>query len=117
LQNIRNRYRIRLNADNELSAVPLSHAASDRAHNNSLTYDQEATLARHPFSLTEAFVDFIPARNSRCARADEEVFADNMRFVWDDEIRFNGFKRMLKLPVGEQGSAVDTSSCAPGSTS
>src|SRR5439155_14100778 len=35
------------------------------------------------------------------------VFADNMRFVWDDDVRFNGFQEVLKLPVGKPGARID----------
>ena len=27
----------------------------------------------------------------------EEVFADTMRFLWDDDVRFNGFQQIAKL--------------------
>lgn len=29
----------------------------------------------------------------------EEVFADNMRFLWDDDVRFNGFQQVATLPL------------------
>ena len=28
----------------------------------------------------------------------EEVFADNMRFLWDDDVRFNGFQQTVTIP-------------------
>jgi len=30
----------------------------------------------------------------------DEVFADNMRYLWDDDVRFNGFQQIAKIPLG-----------------
>jgi hypothetical protein len=32
----------------------------------------------------------------------EEVFADNMRFLWDDDVRFNGFQQIATFPLGSK---------------
>jgi hypothetical protein len=47
-------------------------------------------------------VDFRPnskvtLRGGRTA----EVFADNMRFLWDDDVRFNGFSQTVALPLAK----------------
>jgi hypothetical protein len=103
LQNIRSRYRLRLNLDKELdprfrfrlqlSTGPLS---------NGITNDQDfaSTVAKHPFSIAEAYVEFHPGANFalRGGRM-EEVFADNMRFLWDDDVRFNGFQQIVRVPL------------------
>lgn len=58
------------------------------------------TVAKHPFSIAEASITFRPnvhlaLRGGRMV----EVFADNMRFLWDDDVRFNGFEQAMVFPV------------------
>ncbi len=103
LQNIRSRYRLRLNVDKEwdpkfrfhmqLSTGPLS---------NAITNDQDfgGIVTKHSFSIAEAYIGFRPSSTfeMRGGRM-EEAFADNMRFLWDDDVRFNGFQQSLTLPV------------------
>ncbi len=104
LQNVRSRYRLRLNVDKELDFRFKFHLQlSTGPYNNGLTNDQDfaSTIAKHPFSIAEAYVDFHP--NSKFAVRGgrmEEVFADNMRFLWDDDVRFNGFQQLVTIPVG-----------------
>ena len=74
--------------------------------NNPLTLDQDfsATVARHPFMVNEAWVDFHPRKNMvfQGGRV-QEVFADNLRFLFDDDLALNGFNQRiahdLKRPV------------------
>jgi hypothetical protein len=103
LQNIRSRYRLRLNVDKALDRRFAFHLQlSTGPLNNGITNDQDmaGTVAKHPFSISEAYVDFHPNSvvSMRGGRM-EEVFADNMRFLWDDDVRFNGFQQVLKIPV------------------
>jgi hypothetical protein len=103
LQNIRSRYRVRLNVDKELDPRFKFHLQlSTGPLNNSITNDQDmAGLAsKAPFSISEAWVDFHPGEklSIRGGRL-EEAFADNQRFLWDDDVRFNGFQQTLKLPM------------------
>lgn len=103
LQNIRSRYRLRLNLDKELDPRFHFHLQlSTGPLNNGITNDQDfaSTVAKHPFSIAEAYVDFHPNADFalRGGRM-EEVFADNMRFLWDDDVRFNGFQQIVKVPV------------------
>lgn len=103
LQNIRSRYRLRLNVDKELDPRFRFHMQlSTGPLNNGITNDQDfaATVAKHPFSIAEAYVDFHPNSNFalRGGRM-EEAFAYNMRFLWDDDVRFNGFQQVVKVPV------------------
>ncbi len=104
LQNIRSRYRLRLNVDKELDPRFRFHMQlSTGPLNNGLTNDQDfsGAIAKHPFSIAEAYVDYHPNSNLalRGGRM-EEVFADNMRFLWDDDIRFNGFNQAVRVQFG-----------------
>jgi hypothetical protein len=103
LQNVRSRYRLRLNLDKELDPRFRFHLQlSTGPLNNGITNDQDfaATVAKHPFSIAEAYVEFHPGANFalRGGRM-EEVFADNMRFLWDDDVRFNGFQQIVRVPL------------------
>ena len=103
VQNVRGRYRLRLNIDKDLDPRFRFHMQlSTGPLNNPGTADQEmgGITARHPFSIAEAYVDFRPnskltLRGGRAA----EVFADSMRFLWDDDQRFNGFSQTMALPL------------------
>jgi hypothetical protein len=103
LQNVRSRYRLRLNLDKEIDPRFRFHMQlSTGPLNNPITNDQDmAGLAvKHPFSIAEAYVDYRP--NSRVtlrAGRTEEIFADNMRFLWDDDVRLNGFHQTVRLPL------------------
>ncbi len=104
LQNLRSRYRLRLNVDKELDPrFKLHFQLSTGSVNNAITNDQDfaATAIKHPFSIAEAYVDFHPSSKFalRGGRM-EEIFADNMRFLWDDDVRFNGFQQIATIPVG-----------------
>jgi len=95
VQNVRARYRLRFNFDTEPNPWVSFHGQlTTGPENNGLTLDQEfgATVARHPFFLNEAYVDFHPAKwfSAQGGRV-ENVFADNSRFLFDDDVRFNGF--------------------------
>jgi hypothetical protein len=104
MQNVRGRYRLRLNVDKELDPRFRFHMQlSTGPLNNPVTLDQDMAgiAARAPFAISEAYVDYRPnskitVRGGRSA----EVFADNMRFLWDDDIRFNGFSQIAALPLG-----------------
>jgi len=105
LQNVRSRYRLRLNVDKQLDSRFKFHMQlSTGPYNVGLTNDQDmgATVAKPPFSLAEAYIDFRPNSHFllRGGRM-EEVFADNMRFLWDDDVRFNGFHQIFTLPIGD----------------
>lgn len=105
MQNVRGRYRLRLNVDKDLDPRFRFHLQlSTGPANNPVTLDQDmgGITARHPFSISEAYVDFRPnskvtLRGGRTA----EVFADNMRFLWDDDVRFNGFSQTVALPLAK----------------
>ncbi len=107
VQNIRGRYRLRLNLDADiLPSVSFHGQLATGPANNPLTLDQDfsATVARHPFMINEAWVDFHPVKGMTFQGGRvQEVFADNLRFLFDDDVTFNGFNQRLthefKKPV------------------
>jgi hypothetical protein len=110
LQNVRSRYRMRLNLDRELDERFRLHLQlSTGPYSNGLTNDQDMAggIAKHPFSISEAWVHYQP--NSSIALRGgrmEEVFADNTRFLWDDDVRFNGFQQTVRLTPAENALGV-----------
>jgi putative porin len=109
VQNARARYRLRLNFDTDLYPNLSFHGQlATGPINNSLTLDQDfsATTVRHPFFLSEAWIDYHPNKAVQLqAGRVQEVFADNTRFLFDDDIRFNGFNEkyawsLKKKPLG-----------------
>jgi len=96
VQNARMRYRFRLNLDTKLYPNLDFHAQlATGAVNNPLTLDQDftSTTVRHPFFLSEAWVEYRPVKTLQLqAGRVKEVFDDtNVRFLFDDDVRFNGF--------------------------
>lgn len=95
VQNIRARYRLRLNFDTDLYSTLSFHGQlATGPVNNPLTFDQDfsAVTVRHPFFLSEAWINYHPKKSVQIqAGRVQEVFADNSRFLFDDDIRFNGF--------------------------
>ncbi|HYK19630.1 MAG TPA: putative porin [Pyrinomonadaceae bacterium] len=95
VQNARMRYRFRLNLDTDLYPTLSFHGQlATGAVNNPLTVDQDfsAITARHPLFINEAWIDYHPKKSIQLqAGRLQEVFADNSRFLFDDDIRFNGF--------------------------
>ncbi len=103
LQNIRSRYRLRMNIDKDLDPRFRFHMQlSTGPINNIITNDQDMAglAAKHPFSIAEAYINFhLNSKFSMRGGRMEEVFADNMRFLWDDDVRFNGFQQIVKVPL------------------
>jgi Putative porin len=101
LQNIRQRYRLRLNVDRDLFTDLNFHMQfATGAVNNGITFDQDFAggVTRHPFFISEAFIEYKPVTNVSLRGGKlEEVFADNSRFLFDDDVRFNGFNERWKL--------------------
>jgi len=94
-QNARMRYRLRLNLDTDINSRLSFHGQlATGPVNNPLTMDQDfgSTTTRHPFFISEAWVDFHPNKAVQLQGGRvQEVFADNSRFLFDDDVRFNGF--------------------------
>ena len=95
VQNARMRYRLRLNFDTDVARNLSFHGQlATGAVNNPLTVDQDfsSITARHPLFISEAWIDYKPTKAIQLqAGRVQEVFADNSRFLFDDDIRFNGF--------------------------
>ena len=108
LQNARERYRIRVNLDKPLSDQFGFHLqVGTGTANNPLTFDTDFAGAdtRGPFFILESYADYHPNKNINIrAGRMEEVFADNSRFFFDDDIRFNGAHEIAKVSLGKSGS-------------
>ena len=95
VQNSRGRYRFRLNFDTDIHPNLSFHAQlATGPPNNPLSTNQDFTslTARPPFSLSEVWVEYRPAKSIQLQGGRVlNVFADNSRFLFDDDIRFNGF--------------------------
>ena len=93
LQNSRGRYRVRLNVDKEIVPGLTAHAQmSTGPFTNETTNDQDFAGfgVKAPFNLAEAWIKYTKGKWTLRAGRMEEVFADNQRFLWDDDIRLNG---------------------------
>jgi uncharacterized coiled-coil protein SlyX len=108
-QNVRMRYRLRLNLDSDINkAIGFHGQLSTGPINNGLTLDQDfsSTVARHPFFINEAWIDYHPNKNVQLQGGRvQEVFADNSRFLFDDDVRFNGFNEKFTMPLGDKGAS------------
>jgi len=108
LQNVRVRYRFRLNLDSDLNKyVSFRGQLSTGPINNALTLDQDftSTVAHHPLFINEAFVDVHPNKNVQLQGGRVvEIFADNSRFLFDDDLRFNGFNERYTLLFSKGGN-------------
>lgn len=106
VQNVRMRYRLRLNMDTDISnALSFHGQLSTGPFNNALTQDQDftATVARAPFLISEAWIDFHPNKAIQLQGGRvQEAFADNSRFIFDDDVRFNGFNEKFILPLSRK---------------
>jgi hypothetical protein len=103
-QNARGRYRLRLNFDTDLYPTLSFHAQlATGPLNNQLSTNQDFTsiTARAPFSLSEAWIDYHPTKSIQLQGGRvQDVFADNSRFLFDDDLRFNGFNEKYVLSLG-----------------
>ncbi len=109
-QNARMRYRLRLNFDTDIdSKVSFHGQLATGPTNNALTMDQDfgETATRHPFFISEAWIDFRPNKATQLqAGRLQEIFADNSRFLFDDDIRFNGFNEKYTVAFKRNGLKV-----------
>lgn len=101
VQNVRGRYRLRLNAQRDISRDLSFHGQlSTGAVNNGITFDQDFAggVTRHPFFISEAYIDYHPSPRLTIRGGKlPEAFADNSRFLWDDDVRFNGLEQRIKI--------------------
>src|SRR5437870_10984480 len=111
-QNARMRYRLRLNFDTDINSKVSFHGQlATGPINNALTMDQDfgETTARHPFFISEAWIDYHPKKSIQLQGGHlQEIFADNSRFLFDDDIRFNGFNEKYVLSFRNNGLKVSS---------
>lgn len=111
-QNARMRYRLRLNVDTDIdSKISFHGQLATGPINNALTMDQDfgETTTRHPFFISEAWVDFHPNKAIQLQGGRvQEIFADNSRFLFDDDVRFNGFNEKYTLSFNNNGLKVSS---------
>jgi hypothetical protein len=95
VQNARARYRFRLNLDTDLYPNLSLHAQlATGPLNNQLSTNQDftSTTVRAPFALSEAWIEYRPTKSWQLQGGRVvDIFADNSRFLFDDDLRFNGF--------------------------
>src|SRR6185369_10560507 len=110
VQNARARYRFRLNFDANIYENLTFHAQlATGPVNNPLSTNQDFTSlgARPPFSISEIWVDYRPTKSIQLqAGRVLDVFADNSRFLFDDDIRFNGFNERFTVPLNHNAFKV-----------
>ena len=98
-QDARGRYRARLNFDKGVDPqLDVHFQLGSGRFDNALTDDTDfgGGAVRGPIFLTEAWVDYHPNSdlNLRGGKMPE-VFQDYTRFIWDEDVRFNGFQESI----------------------
>lgn len=110
VQNARARYRLRLNFDTDLYPNLSFHGQlATGPMNNQLSTNQDFTsiTARAPFSLSEAWIEYRPTKSLQLQGGRvQNVFADNSRFLFDDDLRFNGFNERYTAFFKPNGARV-----------
>ena len=95
VQNVRMRYRLRFNFDTDINSKLSFHGQlSTGAITDPLSADQDfaQTAVKHPFFISEAWIDYHPNKSLQLqAGRVQEIFADNSKFMFDDDVRLNGF--------------------------
>ena len=108
VQNARGRYRFRLNFDTDIHPNLSFHAQlATGPPNNPVSTNQDFTslTARPPFSISEIWVEYRPTKSVQLQGGRvQNVFADNSRFLFDDDIRFNGFNERYTASFKPNGA-------------
>jgi hypothetical protein len=112
VQNARVRYRFRLNFDTDIHPNLSFHAQLSTGPLNSPTsmnQDFTSLTARAPFTISEAWIEYRPTKSIELqAGRVENVFADNSRFLFDNDIRFNGFNEKYVATFDRNGAYVSS---------
>ncbi len=112
VQNARARYRLRLNFDTDIYPNLSFHGQlATGPLNNPLSTNQDFTsiTARAPFSLSEAWIEYRPTKSIQLQGGRvQDVFADNSRFLFDDDLRFNGFNERYTATFKPNGAYVSS---------
>jgi hypothetical protein len=109
-QNVRGRYRARLNFDKVITDQFNVHFQLGSGNfDNPLTDDTDwgATATRGPIFLSEAWVNWHPntSVNLQVGKMPE-VFQDFTRFMWDEDLRFNGGQETFGTSPGNNALGV-----------
>ena len=111
-QNVRARYRLRFNFDTDISPQLSFHGQLSTGNLSSVTSgDQDfgGIGIKQPFMLSEAWIDYHPTKNVQLmAGRLPSVFADNSRFLFDDDTRFNGFNEKYVFNFKNNGLYVSS---------
>ncbi len=103
-QNARGNYRLRFNIDKALNDQLSVHLqVGSGTANNPLTYNTDFSgfAARGPIFIGEAWGSYHPNSNIDLLGGRlPELFADDSRFLFKEDIRFDGFQENFKIPVG-----------------
>jgi len=104
-QNTRGRYRARLNFDKGIDHQLSAHfQLGSGRFDNALTDDTDfgGGAVRGPIFLSEAWIDYHPNSNlSFRGGKMPEVFQDFTRFIWDEDVRFNGLQESFGKSVSD----------------
>jgi len=114
MQRDRERYRVRFNvdkdlfykdgADRSLATFHLQLATDPFNNPNTMDTDFAGLATRAPISIAEAYMDFKPTKSLTLrAGRTTELYADNRQFVYDDDIRFNGFHETYRWTGKKNG--------------
>ena len=108
VQNARARYRLRINFDTDIHPNLSFHGQlATGPLNNPLSTNQDFTsiTTRAPMSLSEAWIEYRPNKSLLLqAGRVQDVFADNSRFLFDDDVRFNGFNQRYTAQFKPNGA-------------
>ncbi len=104
-QDMRGRYRARLNFDKGIDQQLSTHfQLGSGRFDNAITDDTDfgGGATRGPIFLTEAWMDYHP-NSTVSLRGGKmpEVFQDFTRFMWDEDVRFNGGQESIGKSLGE----------------
>ena len=104
-QNVRGEYRARLNFDKGIDKqLDVHFQVGSGRFDNALT--DETNMAggavRGPIFLSEAWVNYHPNSSLNFQGGKmPEVFQDYSRFLWDQDVRFSGFRQSLGTSPGD----------------
>lgn len=108
VQNVRTRYRFRLNFDTDIHRNLSFHGQlATGPLNNPLSNNQDFTsiTLRAPFSVNEAWIEYRPVKSLQLqAGRVQNIFADNSRFLFDNDVRFNGFNEKYTASFKPNGA-------------
>ncbi|MEP7355395.1 MAG: putative porin [Acidobacteriota bacterium] len=112
-QRARERYRFRFNIDKDLmekegapakASIHVQLATDPFNNPSTMDTDFAGISTRAPISIAEAYVDFRPMKGVTLrAGRTTELYADNRQFVYDDDIRFNGFHETYRWTGKKNG--------------